>query len=84
MEPQRKVADIIVPRGIENKVAISKSSPSPTRGLSFTHVLVLVLGTSNFGFSREERDLGMNVLTTHSNGNPIHRNQTRRKIPFPP
>lgn len=25
VEPQRKVADIIVPRGIENKVAISKS-----------------------------------------------------------
>lgn len=30
VEPQRKIADIIVPRGIENTVAISESCPLPT------------------------------------------------------
>lgn len=29
VEPQRKVADVIVPRGIENHVAISKFLPNP-------------------------------------------------------
>lgn len=29
VEPQRKVADLIVPRGIENRVALGESKPIP-------------------------------------------------------
>lgn len=40
VEPQRKVADIIVPRGIENKVAISKSSPA-SYAMLYTRICAL-------------------------------------------
>ena len=80
VEPQRKVADIIVPRGIENTVAISKFlitadyAPNPGGNEPSFHIK---RGSQLY---LQRRDANHDLLIWLSYGDAIYRKETDREV----